>query len=45
MSLLPGIPKGLNITETIAEFLTLLRSIDTKLDTLIELQRIDGSEG
>ncbi|AXN53361.1 hypothetical protein PBI_THONKO_91 [Mycobacterium phage Thonko] len=33
-----GLPKNLDIGKTVAEFLALLRSIDNKLDRLIELQ-------
>lgn len=37
---IPGLPKGLdNMGEKIDEFLRLLRNLDDKLDTLIELQR------
>lgn len=38
MSLIPGLPKGLDVSETVREFLVLLRSLDTKLDRLIELE-------
>ena len=36
---LPGINVGLDIPETVREFLTVLRNIDSKLDTLIEEQQ------
>lgn len=39
---LPGIDLGgLNIAETVGEFLTTLKDMNAKLDTLIELQRGD----
>ncbi|QWY84424.1 hypothetical protein SEA_KNOCKER_82 [Mycobacterium phage Knocker] len=46
MGLLPKI--DLDIVATVTEFLTVLRSIDTKLDTLIELQSqqiVDNTRG
>ncbi|MGE2714221.1 hypothetical protein ACQI4L_09200 [Mycolicibacterium litorale] len=37
---LPGLDLGgLNVADTVTDFLRVLRSIDSKLDTLIELQR------
>lgn len=39
MSLIPGLPKGLDILATVNEFLTVLRSIDGKLDELLDEQR------
>lgn len=39
---IPGLPKGLDdIGAKIDEFLTLLRAVNTKLDTLIELERTE----
>jgi hypothetical protein len=40
-----GLPKlDLDISSTISEFLALLRSMDAKLDTLIEIERAKESQ-